>query len=97
MFFERMGTGLFIFTVYHPQIDKISERTNQTVEIIIRFLTTNYPDINFVLNFPSLQTQFNNSFNTITGLSVNEFDYGFKVRKTFSNFTEPKIYDLPAQ
>ena len=92
-----MGTKLFIFTVYFSHTDGISERTNQTVEIIIRFLTTNHPNINFIFNFLFLQTQFNNPFNTITGLSANEFNKGFKIRETFSNFTEPKIYDLFAQ
>ena len=37
VFFERMWTKLFILTVYLPQTDGISKRTNQTVEIIIRF------------------------------------------------------------
>ena len=96
MLFERMGTKLLIFTVYHPQTDGIFERINQTVEIIIRFFTTNYPEINFVLTF-FFQTQFNNSFNAITDLSINEFNYGFKMRETVSNFTEPKTSDLPAQ
>ena len=95
MFFYRMGIKLFIFTVYHPQTDGISKRTNQTFEITIRFFITDYPDISFVLNFPSFQTQFNNSINVITGFSANEFSYGFKMRETFSSFTEPKIYDLP--
>ena len=97
MFSGRMGTKLFIFTVYHPQTDGISKRTNQTVEITIRFLITNYPDINLVLTFPSFQTQFNKSFNITTGFSVNEFNYGFKIRETFSGFTEPNSFDLPAQ
>ena len=97
MIFERMGTKLFIFTVYHPQTDGISERINQTVEIIIRFLITNYPDIKFVFIFPFFQVQFNNSFNTITGLFANEFNYKFKMRETFSSLTEPKKIDLPAQ
>ena len=49
MFFERMGIKLFNFTVYHPQTDGISERINQSVEIIIRFFTINYLEVNFVL------------------------------------------------
>ena len=97
IFFQRMGIKLFIFIVYHPQTDKISTRTNHTVEIIIRLFVINYPDINFVLIFPFFQTQFNNSFNAVTGLSANEFNYGFKMHETFSNLTEPKISDLPAQ
>ena len=67
------------------------------MEIIIRFFTTNYPEIYFVLVIFFFQTQFNNSFNATTGLSINEFSYGFEMRETFSNFTEPEILDLPAQ
>ena len=37
IFFQRIGIKLFIFTVYHPQTDGISERINQTMEITIRF------------------------------------------------------------
>ena len=96
VFFERMGIKLLTFTVYHPQTDGISKRTNQTGEKTIRFFITNYPDTNFVLIFPFLQTQFNNSFNITTGFSANEFNYGFKVRETFSNFTEPIFFTEPS-
>ena len=96
-FFQRMGAKLLTFTVYHPQIDGISERTNQTMEITIRFFTINYPEINFVLTLLFLQAQLNNSFNTITGLSANKLSYGFNVRETFSSFTAPKNFDLPTQ
>ena len=66
------------------------------MEIIIRFFTIHYPEINFVLSF-FYQTQFNNSFNAITDLSVNEINYGFKIRETFSSFTEPIFFYLPTQ
>ena len=47
--------------------------------------------------FPFFQTQFNNSFHAIINFSANEFNYGFKIRDTFSNFTEPEFFDLPTQ
>ena len=96
-FFQRMGTKLLTSTAYHPQTDGTSERTNQTVEIAIRFLITNYPDINFVLALPSLQAQLNNSANVATGLSPNEINYGFKVREALTSLTERQATDLPAQ
>ena len=93
-----MGTRLFGFTAYHPQTDGISKRTNPMVEINIRFFTTNYPEINFVLALFFLQRDSRIYLNAITGLSINEFSYGFKMRETFSSFTESEIYyDLPAQ
>ena len=77
--------------------DGISKRTNQAMEITTLFFITNYPDINFVLTFPFFQAQLNNLFNAITGLSANEFNYGFKMREMFFNLTEPKTSDLLAQ
>lgn len=35
--FEKLGVKLLYSTAYHPQTDKLSERTNQTVEIVLRF------------------------------------------------------------
>ncbi len=35
--FEKLGVGLMYSTAYHPQTDGSSERTNQTVEIVLRF------------------------------------------------------------
>ena len=96
-FFERMGTALLASTAYHPQTDGSSERTNKTVEIAIRFLVTNYPDLNFVLALPSLQAQLNNSANAATGISPNEIIYGFKVREALTTLSAEQAADLPAQ
>ncbi len=35
--FTKLGVDLMYSTAYHPQTDGASERTNQTVEIAIRF------------------------------------------------------------
>lgn len=98
--FDRLGTSLLMSTAYHPQTDGASERTNQTVEIAIRFLVTEYPDINWVLALPSLQAQLNNAPNVATGLSPNEIIYGFKVRDTLSALAprnERHDFDMAAQ
>ena len=43
--FDRLGTKLLMSTAYHPQTDGLSERTNQTIEIALRFLISENPDI----------------------------------------------------
>ena len=35
--FSKLGVKLLYSTAYHPQTDKSSERTNQTIEIVLRF------------------------------------------------------------
>ena len=85
-------------TTYYFQIDKIFEKTNQIVEIIIRFFIINYSNINFVLTLSIFQIQINNFANVIIDLSTNEINYEFKIRETLSNLIiEKKIVDLFAQ
>ena len=76
--FQKLGVTLATSTAYHPQTDGQSERTNQTVEIALRFhLTTGIND--WVTVLPFLQTSLNNSV-TSTGFAPNELAYGFRVR-----------------
>ena len=91
--FKQLGTALLVSTAWHPQTDGASERTNQTVEIALRFLITNYPDIDHVKALPSLQATLNNSANVATGLSPNEVCYGFKVRDALTGVVAA---DIPA-
>jgi len=42
--FNRLGTKLLHSTAYHPQTDGQSERTNQIVEIALRYYMEKYPD-----------------------------------------------------
>ena len=81
-----MNTKLFIFTIYYSQTNDFFERTNQIVKIVIRFIITNYSDLNFILILSTLQTQLNNFLNVIIELFVNEINYDFKIRDTFFNF-----------
>jgi len=43
--FEKLGVCLLYSTVYHPQTDGQSERTNQTVETMLRFFISTLDDI----------------------------------------------------
>ena len=42
--FQKLGTKILASTAYHPQTDGQSKRTNQTVEIGLRFWITEHPD-----------------------------------------------------
>lgn len=83
--FYLVGTNLLTSTAYHPQTDGLSERTNQTVEIALRYLlaSTNKSS-NWVDALPAIQTGLNNATHAATGLSPNESIYGFKVREALS-------------
>ena len=97
-FFERLNIVLLTSTTYYSQIDEIFEKTNQIVEIVIRFFIINYSNINFVLTLSIFQIQMNNFVNVIIDLSTNEINYEFKIRETLSSLIiEKKIVDLFAQ
>ena len=85
--FHRLGTAILTSTAYHPQTDGQSERTNQTVEIALRYFVTSNPDDDWTLVLPYLQGSLNNSKNQSTGVSPNEILYGFNVRDTLGLLT----------
>ena len=77
--FQKMGVELLTSTAWHPQTDGQSERTNQTVEIALRFfLSTGEED--WVSVLPYLQGSLNNALNS-TGFAPNDLVYGFRVRE----------------
>jgi hypothetical protein len=54
---------------WHPSADGQSERTNQTVEIAIRFFLTQNTDLEWIDALPFIQHMINNSKNASTGTS----------------------------
>ena len=77
--FKKLEIFLLTSIAYHAQTNEQSKRTNQTVEIAIRYLVTTNID---VLSFLSaLQSQFNNFSNASIDLSFNEIIYDFKIRE----------------
>ena len=85
---------------YHSQTNEASERTNQTIEIAIRYFVIEFFEIDYILTLSTIQTQLNNSLNVATDLSPNEIIYDFKVRDALSSITETNTVDtlnLPAQ
>jgi hypothetical protein len=79
--FRNLDTALLLSTAYHPQTDGQSERTNQTIEIALRFYllndTTDSPQ-DWVSFLPTLRSALNNAPNAATGRSPNEIVYGFR-------------------
>ena len=54
IFFIRLNTRLLVAIAYHSQIDEVSERTNQTVKITIRYFIIEHSDIDYVLTLSSI-------------------------------------------
>ena len=76
--FNQLGVNLLYFTAYHPQTDGSSERTNQTVEIALRFwiATLERPDM-WPSTLTIIQFRLNNTRSQVLGKAPNEIAYGF--------------------
>lgn len=76
--FRRLGVKLLYSTAYHPQSDGQSERTNQTVEIALRFFLATHENLaDWERVVGPIQSAVNNSKSTSTTKSPNEIVYGF--------------------
>ena len=76
--FERLGTKLLTFTVYHPQTDDQSEWINQMIEIALQYFLTTHSDKAFITVLLYLQDSLNNSQNSSTDYAPNELAYEFR-------------------
>ena len=91
--FKQLGTELLTSTAYHPQTDGQLERTNQTVEVALRYHSvTRGADWTKVL--PYIQGTLNNSESSSTGRSPNEIIYGIKVREALDTLDNMSPEDL---
>ena len=92
--FQKLGVKMLTSTAYHPQTDGQSERTNQTVEIALRYYLSK-PDANWVESLPYISATMNNSINFATGFAPNEVLYGFKVNDNLGLLEDlpPEDYD----
>ena len=92
--FQKLGIKMLTSTAYHPQTDGQSERTNQTVEIALRYYLSR-PDTNWVESLPYISAIMNNSINFTTGFAPNELLYGFKVNDNLGLLEDlpPEDYD----
>ena len=76
--FDTLGVKLLYSTAYHPQTDGSSERTNQTIEIALRFWMSvlEHPQ-QWPVTIPAIQSAYNNTVSVPTGCTPNEVVYGF--------------------
>jgi len=79
---ELAGTRVALATAYHPQSDGQSERTNRTIEAMIRILTLEAPQIGWVDFLPTIELTHNSTPHTASGNSPYELLYIAKP-KTF--------------
>ena len=90
--FGKLQVSFLTSTAYHPQTDGQSERTNQTVEIALRYYISN--DVNWRQALPFISAILNNSTSSVTGFAPNELTYGFRVN---DNVNLLENLDLPPQ
>ena len=87
---------MFTSIAYHAQTNDQFERSNQTVEIAIRFLTSNNSEVNIASTLSIIQSQLNNSSNASIELASNEIIYDFKVRDTISTLNQRNLSEESA-
>ena len=87
---------MFTSIVYHAQTNDQFEKSNQTIEIAIRFLTSNNSEVSIVSILFIIQSQLNNSSNASIELASNEIIYDFKVRDTISTFNQRNLSEKSA-
>lgn len=78
--FKLLKVDLLVSTTYHPQMDGLFKRTNQTVKIALRYLITLNPDTEWHSSLPALQSALMNSTTTTIGLTPNQILYGHPMR-----------------
>ena len=76
--------NLLVSTAYHLQSDGLSEHTNQTVEIALRYLVTANPGTAWHESLPTLQVALMNSLVSTTRLTPNQVLYGHATQDVVS-------------
>ena len=76
--FVKLEVKLLYFTTYHFQTNDVSERTNQTMKIVLRYYLTTLKDFrNWLTVLNLMQRKFNNIFSSTTTKTSNEVCYDF--------------------
>ena len=78
-FQECLGTKLKMSTAYHPQTDRQSERTIQTIEDMLRVCVLDFKG-NWDDHLPLIEFSYNNSYHASIGMPPYEALYGRKCR-----------------
>ena len=86
MTFHHLKVKFFYIIAYHFSVDDQSERTNQTVKLVMRLALMKDEITNFTILLSSIQTMLNNSVNSFIKIFFNEIIYEFKVTKLVDLF-----------
>ena len=89
-----LGTKLNISTAYHPQTDGQSERTNRTLEQILRAYVHPLHD-NWTTYLPLAEAAYNSSVHAATGVTPYFANYGFEPTQPAHLLHTPSSPPLP--
>lgn len=76
--FQLYGTTLSMSSAYHPQTDGQSERTNRTLEQMLRNVI-NYRQNDWDQHLPAIELAYNNSVNATTKMTPFQVAYGYEI------------------
>lgn len=83
--FCRLSVHLLYSTAYHPQTDGQSKRTNETIEIFLRYAIASLNDTtDWHLTLPHLQFILNSSPNAATEHLPHQLIYSIKLKDTLT-------------
>ena len=89
--FNHLKIALLFITVYHPQTDGQSKRTNQTIKIVLKYAFMKKNCTDFIKLLTLIQIMINNFQNIITSMFSNEILYEFRVAETTDLLNDEKI------
>ena len=89
---KKLNIIMLTFIVWHSQTNEQFERTNQIIEIVIRFHTTAHSNENWFEILSFLQTKNNNVKHNVIDFAFNELTYEFKINDTFE-----MLFDLSSK
>lgn len=76
--FKKLGVKLFYSTAYHPQTDGSSKKTNQTVEIVLRFFIHTLDNLRLYSQvLLQIQAIINNTSSSLIGKTHHKVTYDF--------------------
>lgn len=97
---EEAGVKVALTTAYHPQGDGQSERTNRTIEAMLRILVQDAPETLWVDFVPAIELAHNSTPHSTTKLSPYKMLYVL-APKTFGELSAPQAkhfaHSMPAK
>ncbi|KAF7852733.1 hypothetical protein EAF04_010926 [Stromatinia cepivora] len=91
---DSLGIKLLFSTAWHPQTDGASERTNQTIEIALRYYLSTMDDISlWPRTLPLMTAALSNSTSRGTGVASTMVMYGTRIKEPI-DITADALVDL---